>query len=148
MRISSCTARKQTTPHLLADSATGLFALWKPHSASSGRRLVSFITHIVICIWINAMEKAKHRWANGCISPQMKKNSQLAGSKRACQLAIFRGGFDAYVICLYRCRLCFLLCTNSAFELLNDGIRRNHPDCRAKGQHPDQDLLFIPGFVP
>ena len=96
LRISSCTARKQTTPHLVADSATGLFALWKPHSASSGRRLVSFITHIVICIWINAMEKAKHRWANGCISLQMKRINRPAGSFGACQLAIFRGGFDVY----------------------------------------------------
>ena len=42
------------------------------------------------------MEKAKHRWANGCISLQMKRINRPAGSKRACRLAIFRGGFDVY----------------------------------------------------
>ena len=118
MRISSCTARKQTTPHLVADSATELFALWKPHSASSGRRLVSFITHIVICIWINAMEKAKHRWANGCISLQMKRINRPAGSFGACQLAIFRGGFDAYVTSSQICAMRPLTIAKSVWSKL------------------------------
>ena len=84
-RISSYTVRKQTTRHPAADSATGLCALWKLRSANSVRRPASFIIHTAISIWTNVTETAKHRWANGCISPQMKRISRPAGSIRACR---------------------------------------------------------------
>ena len=91
-RISSYTVRKQTTRHPAADSATGLCALWKLRSANSVRRPASFIIHTAISIWTNVTETAKHRWANGCISPQMKRSCRPAGSFRACRQPFSRGG--------------------------------------------------------